>query len=58
MHGLGWPIAFVVIIVVLGVTAKLLLGQKGKGIGSPYQKEPSLFSPAELAFLRVLLRLA
>lgn len=54
MHGFGWLIPLV-IFAVLAVIAKALVGKKGKGSEeSPYQKEPTLFTPAERSFLGVL----
>lgn len=54
MHGFGWLIPLAVL-AVLAVAAKMLMGLKGKGSQeSPYQKEPTLFTPAERSFLGVL----
>lgn len=53
MHGFGWLLILVVLGVVAVVT-KNLLGQKSKSNESCYQKEPTLFTPAERSFLGVL----
>jgi very-short-patch-repair endonuclease len=54
MHGFVWLIPLVVL-VVLALIVKTLSGDKGKGgKESPYQKEPTLFTPAERSFLGVL----
>ncbi len=54
MHGFGWLIPLVVL-AVLALVAKALAGPRGKGgEESPYQKEPTLFTPAERSFLGVL----
>ena len=54
MHGFGWLIPLA-ILAVLALVAKALMGLKGKGSQeSPYQKEPTLFTPAERSFLGVL----
>lgn len=54
MGNLLLPVAVLVIIAVLAAVIKVLV-QKGKGPADyPYQKEPTLFSPAERSFLGVL----
>ncbi len=53
LNGFGWLIILIVLAVFV-LVAKAFAGQKTTGIESPYQKEPTLFTPAERSFLGVL----
>jgi len=52
MHGLVWPIIILVVLAIIGAVLKNLI-PKGKGL-LPYERQPSLFTPAERSFLGVL----
>lgn len=53
LNGFGWLIILIVLAVFV-LVAKAFAGQKTTGTESPYQKEPTLFTPAERSFLGVL----
>lgn len=53
MHGLIWPIITLIILAIIAAVLKNLI-PKGKGQALPYEKQPSLFTPAERSFLGVL----
>jgi len=52
MHDLIWPIIILVVLAIIGTVLKNLI-PKGKGL-LPYERQPSLFTPAERSFLGVL----
>lgn len=53
MHNLIWPIIALVVLAIIAAVLKNLI-PKGKGQALPYEKQPSLFTPAERSFLGVL----
>ena len=53
MHSLIWPIFILVVIAIIIAVLKNLI-PKGKGQTLPYEKQPTLFTPAERSFLGVL----
>lgn len=54
MQGLVWSIIILVVLGALAFMAKALKGLNGKGDATLYQKEPTLFTPAERSYLGVL----
>lgn len=54
MQSLIGPIVVLVVLGALVAIAKVVIGLMDKGAATPYQKEPTLFTPAERSFLGVL----